>query len=179
MSDAQPDSPTSAAASGALRRLVDGGAILIRMATMADVGPIVEMETLCFARPEEQLGERTVRALVRNRRSLTLVAAAAEGGAMPQCLGWAGGFLGLRSAEPWGRVFSLAVHPAARGRGLGQTLLEESVAAMTQRGARRVFLEVREGNPAINLYRRLGFEVCGSLEHYYGSHVHAYRMVKR
>ena len=60
------------------------------------------------------------------------------------------------------RVLSLWVAPAARGRGVGEALLEALIAWAREHGARDVELAVREGNaPAIALYVRLGFVDAG------------------
>lgn len=60
------------------------------------------------------------------------------------------------------RVFSVAVHPDFRGRGIAKALVAESLRRLRARGARRVRLEVRPGNvPAVRLYERAGFETRG------------------
>jgi len=59
------------------------------------------------------------------------------------------------------REISLAVHPTARGGGIGTALLRTLI---DEAAARRValYLDVRETNPALHLYQRLGFrEVPG------------------
>lgn len=55
-------------------------------------------------------------------------------------------------------VTNIAVHPLYRGRGLGERMMRELMARAISRGARRMTLEVREGNtPAQTLYTKLGF----------------------
>jgi ribosomal-protein-alanine N-acetyltransferase len=61
----------------------------------------------------------------------------------------------------------LAVHPAHRGRGLGTVLLERFVATARARGSARLFLEMRDGNAAETLYRRLGFISIALRRDYY------------
>ena len=52
--------------------------------------------------------------------------------------------------------------------GVGKTaLLERFAAAAKARGRRRLFLEMRDGNPAETLYRRHGFEPVGRRRAYY------------
>jgi ribosomal protein S18 acetylase RimI-like enzyme len=53
---------------------------------------------------------------------------------------------------------AIATHPAARGRGLASRLTTDLIRAAFERGE-TPFLHVRAGNPAIALYRRLGFAV--------------------
>ena len=61
----------------------------------------------------------------------------------------------------------LAVRPAHRRSGVGRALLAGSVAAAVERGAVRIHLEMRDGNPAIALYNRAGFIQSGLRRHYY------------
>jgi ribosomal-protein-alanine N-acetyltransferase len=65
-------------------------------------------------------------------------------------------------------VLTIAVAEQARGRGTGRALLERLVADAAERGARRVFLEVRADNPvATALYTSAGFDPIGRRPHYY------------
>jgi len=61
----------------------------------------------------------------------------------------------------------LAVSPDYRQRGVGRRLLERFIAAAHARGATRLFLEMRDGNPAESLYRTAGFVNVGRRPHYY------------
>ena len=61
----------------------------------------------------------------------------------------------------------IAVDPAYRGRGIGARLLHRYIEAAWARGRTRLFLEMREGNPADSLYRRAGFEPIGRRRNYY------------
>jgi len=55
-------------------------------------------------------------------------------------------------------VTNIAVHPAFRGRGLGEQMMRELIDRAARRGARRMTLEVRASNtPAQGLYKKLGF----------------------
>ena len=60
-----------------------------------------------------------------------------------------------------------AVDPAWRRRGLGRILLERFAASAASRGARRLLLEMRQGNPAGNLYQNFGFVQIGRRPAYY------------
>lgn len=79
----------------------------------------------------------------------------------------AAGFTLSRGAADEEELLLIAVHPDHRGRGIGGALLERFIAAAGARGARRLFLEMREGNTAETLYRRHGFESVGRRRHYY------------
>lgn len=61
----------------------------------------------------------------------------------------------------------LGVRPAFRRRGIGSALLAHIVSQAAARGARRLHLEVRDGNPALNLYRSCGFDQIGCRPNYY------------
>ncbi|MFE1298112.1 GNAT family N-acetyltransferase [Streptomyces sp. NPDC058731] len=67
--------------------------------------------------------------------------------------------------QRWNRrlvVADLGVAPPHRGRGIGAALLERAVERGRRVGAGHVWLEVTHLNaPAVRLYRRAGFELCG------------------
>lgn len=69
----------------------------------------------------------------------------------------------LREAE----LLLLAVRRNWQRQGIGQRLLEDFVSRALLRGAERLHLEVRDGNHAINLYRRAGFTQVGRRRNYY------------
>jgi ribosomal-protein-alanine N-acetyltransferase len=60
-----------------------------------------------------------------------------------------------------------AVDPAHRRKGLGHAMLIALAAAARGRGARRLLLEMRRGNPAESLYRAFGFRPIGERPNYY------------
>lgn len=61
----------------------------------------------------------------------------------------------------------LAVKRTSQRSGAGQLLLERFVTIARQRGATRLHLEVRDGNPAVKLYSRAGFAAVGRRKNYY------------
>ena len=61
----------------------------------------------------------------------------------------------------------LAVTPTARNRGIARRLVERAAAQASIRGASRLLLEVRAGNPAASLYETLGFARIGERRDYY------------
>jgi ribosomal-protein-alanine N-acetyltransferase len=61
----------------------------------------------------------------------------------------------------------LAVAPSWRGRGIGRALLGQFVDDARGRGAHRLHLEVRDGNPAVQMYRLAGFDLAGRRSKYY------------
>jgi ribosomal-protein-alanine N-acetyltransferase len=60
-----------------------------------------------------------------------------------------------------------AVAPGHRRKGLGQRMLGDLAGAARERGARRLLLEMRRGNPAESLYRGFGFHPIGERPNYY------------
>lgn len=78
------------------------------------------------------------------------------------------GFILMRVVADEAEILTLAVHPDARRRGLGARLVREGGIAAAARGARRLFLEVAEGNvAALALYARAGFDGAGRRPGYY------------
>ena len=60
-------------------------------------------------------------------------------------------------------LVAMYVAPRARGAGVGERLVDAVLAEAAVRGRARVVLEVTEGNdPAIGLYRRMGFDFDGT-----------------
>jgi len=60
-----------------------------------------------------------------------------------------------------------AISPQYRRRGLGHQLLSQFIAQARARGVRRIFLEMRSGNPAGILYASHGFKPVGMRPRYY------------
>jgi ribosomal protein S18 acetylase RimI-like enzyme len=52
---------------------------------------------------------------------------------------------------------SVGVWPGYRGRGVGERLMRQALAEARRRGLERVSLSVEPENPALHLYRKLGF----------------------
>jgi ribosomal-protein-alanine acetyltransferase len=80
------------------------------------------------------------------------------------------GFLVARHAADECEIMNLAVAPRGRRRGTGSRLLAAALEAARERGARRVFLEVRASNlTAQRFYARHGFESAGRRRDYYAA----------
>jgi ribosomal-protein-alanine N-acetyltransferase len=77
------------------------------------------------------------------------------------------GFSLVRAVADEAELLLLAVEPARQGAGIGHALLDHFIAAARARGAARLHLEVRDGNPAIGLYRASGFVPAGRRRNYY------------
>jgi ribosomal-protein-alanine N-acetyltransferase len=77
------------------------------------------------------------------------------------------GFSLVRSIADEAELLLLAVDPPEQGRGIGHLLLDEFISAAKSAGAARLHLEVRDGNPAMALYRDAGFVPAGLRRNYY------------
>ncbi len=78
------------------------------------------------------------------------------------------GFSLIRVIVDEAELLTLAVHPEQQKTGLGRSLLQQTIALATARGATKMFLEVAADNtPAIRLYVASGFAAVGNRPHYY------------
>jgi [ribosomal protein S18]-alanine N-acetyltransferase len=77
------------------------------------------------------------------------------------------GFSLFRTVADEAELLLLAVTPEHQHRGVGRRLLEQFVEQARGAGATRVHLEVRDGNPAVQMYRRAGFQPAGRRPDYY------------
>jgi len=61
----------------------------------------------------------------------------------------------------------LAIHPAFVGKGFGRKMMQEIIALATQQGYKRIELSVATENlKAIELYKKMGFEIEGIMKKY-------------
>ncbi|MGA0567065.1 tRNA (adenosine(37)-N6)-threonylcarbamoyltransferase complex transferase subunit TsaD [Rathayibacter sp. KR2-224] len=132
---------------------------LLRRASVHDLDAIMALETSVFVSdawsPDLMHGELT------SPHSYYLVAER-EGAVV--------GYSGLRcvSGATDADIQTIAVAPSARRLGLGRSLMHDMIDEAARRGARTVFLEVRDDNPqAQSLYTSLGFEPIAVRPHYY------------
>lgn len=148
----------------AARRATAPSVTLIRPATTADLDAIVAIERASFSDPWPR---GAFLALVRRPDAHVVVAVpdpAAAAAGDPPVLGYAIAWFIVGEGE----VGNVAVHPGARGRGIGARLLDEALAEARRREAEVVFLEVRESNePARRLYASRGFVEVGRRRRYY------------
>lgn len=77
------------------------------------------------------------------------------------------GFSLVRAVADEAELLLLAVEPSEQRRGIGQALLDDFIATALAGGAHRLHLEVRDGNPAMDLYRASGFVPAGRRRNYY------------
>ncbi|MDD4714988.1 MAG: ribosomal protein S18-alanine N-acetyltransferase [Oscillospiraceae bacterium] len=78
------------------------------------------------------------------------------------------GYAGLQFVMDEGYVTNVAVHPAARRKGVGSALLRALLAFCGEKGLSFLSLEVRESNGAArSLYQSFGFQAVGLRKNYY------------
>jgi ribosomal protein S18 acetylase RimI-like enzyme len=87
-----------------------------------------------------------------------------EEGLVAEHMGQIVGFVAF-THQCWNRrteIWHLYVAPYTRGQGVGRLLVEAVAAAAGAAGMRCLWLETSTlAHPAIQFYRRLGFELCG------------------
>lgn len=129
-------------------------------ATEGDIDEIVAIERLSFARPWSRY------AFKQELRSpfsyLFCIKVQEEDGER------VAGYVGLWLIKEEAHITNIAVHPKYRRRGFARRLLEFVEQISLERGATLLTLEVRRSNqPAINMYRKKGFQITGVRKGYY------------
>jgi ribosomal-protein-alanine N-acetyltransferase len=81
--------------------------------------------------------------------------------------GEAVGFALGRNVAGEAELLLLAVKKLRQKSGVGEKLLNSFITVAEARGAKRLHLEVRDGNPALRLYARAGFSEAGRRKNYY------------
>jgi ribosomal-protein-alanine N-acetyltransferase len=79
------------------------------------------------------------------------------------------GFALYRTVADDAELLLLAVDPQSQGRGIGRQLLAHFIRDSRSTGAKRIHLEVRDGNSAVRIYQAAGFEQANRRRNYYRS----------
>lgn len=132
----------------------------LRAATLQDLDAILAIEAQSFPSPwsrQNFLGE------LSHPHAHLLVA-----GPDPPAPGEVWGYILFWLVIDEMHLLNLAVHPARRRQGLGRRLLTHALAVARRHQAVTAWLEVRPSNqPALQLYRSLGFVQVASRPRYY------------
>lgn len=146
-------------------------AISLRPAHEGDIDALLELEDTCFS--TDQLARRNFRWMIR-RAHATFILAEAAGDKL------AGYVLVLyRRGRSQGRIYSIAVNPAMRGKGIAEALLMDAEQHARQQGCRSMRLEVRPDNAAaIRLYEKRGYRAFGHYPGFYEDGTDALRLEK-
>ena len=80
------------------------------------------------------------------------------------------GFAGIISILDEAEILNIVVHKKFRNRKIGSLLLESIIELAFSLNLKIINLEVRQSNiPAIKLYEKYGFEICGLRKKYYNN----------
>jgi ribosomal-protein-alanine N-acetyltransferase len=140
--------------------------VQIRMFRAGDLVPVLAVERVAF--PEGPYTGAMFRELYRDCAGLFFVAIRSRRivGYMVTC---------VEKAEA--EIVSIGVDPKSQKMGIGTRLMERTLAALEERGIRRVELAVRTTNKdGARFYRRFGFRSAGRIRRYYEDGCDAYRM---
>ena len=131
--------------------------LLIRPMTAEDLTQVVDIEQHSFPHPWTI---EHFRDEVHYPHAFPLVAVTSEGGIA--------GYLCPSLVLDEGEILDVAVRGDCRGLGVGRLLVTEALRVFQEKGALRVYLEVRTSNQAaISLYLALGFRETGRRKRYY------------
>ncbi|EKE84832.1 GNAT family N-acetyltransferase [Idiomarina xiamenensis] len=145
-------------------------AVTIRAAKSTDFNAVAALEKQVFKEPVypdfffRQAGDLW--------SHLFIVAELAPG----QLLGYAlaAPALAPKQRELW--LLSMAVSPAAQGRGVGKQLLAAVIERAREQHFKQLLLTVHPDNPAVNLYQAFGFHSLAHEAEYFGQNEPRYRM---
>lgn len=145
-----------------------------RRAGADDARAIAALESRVFPASEDPFSVDRLRRMLRNPRAVAMVVD--DAGVV---VGWSVALVRRNASWLSGRIYSVAVDPGHAGRGIGRALVESLLAELEPLGVQRIYLEVRADNePAIKLYRSLGFAPVGWLDDYYGPGRDGMRMLR-
>lgn len=119
---------------------------------------IAEIEKVCFSRPWSQSG---IESELENESAYFYVATENETVA---------GYCGMHIVLDECYIANIAVLPQYRGNGLGKLLTAQLVNTAKEKNCAFITLEVRPSNNiAVEMYKKLGFEVIGRRKNFYSS----------
>lgn len=133
--------------------------LLIDRADGGDLDQVVAIMTAAF---DPRFGEAWTRAQcagILPMAGVTLMIARKDGKAA--------GFSLARRIMDEAELLLIAVHPDHARSGVGSALLRRFTSDQALAGAHHLHLEVRDGNPAVALYSKNGFQVVGRRSQYY------------
>jgi [ribosomal protein S18]-alanine N-acetyltransferase len=151
--------------------------VLLKSGASADLDSVMEVMNAAFGRRYGEAWTRSQLAGILPMDGVSLTLAREEGdGAII-------GFSLVRTVADESELLLLAVLPARQHEGIGRRLLDDFMDRTGASGVRRVHLEVRDGNPAVAMYRAAGFEQAGKRRNYYhapdGSRFDALTLVRK
>jgi [ribosomal protein S18]-alanine N-acetyltransferase len=140
--------------------MLTASALSVRQAGPLDAPVLAALHRACFQRSWD---ETAMAQFAAAPGTLCLIGSLGEGASSV-----AGGLLIARKAGDEAEILTFGVLPPCRNKGLGKALLQTAIARLRASGAKRLFLEVEDGNEAaLRLYRSLGAEPVGRRQGYY------------
>ena len=128
----------------------------VRAAGPLDASVLAALHRDCFERPWD---EAAMAQFASAPGTLCLIGALGD---------VVGGLLIARKAGDEAEILTFGVTPSCRNKGLGRVLLHTAVDRLRASGAKRLFLEVADGNEAaLRLYRSCGAAPVGRRKAYY------------
>jgi len=144
---------------------------MIRPATPDDIDALVEIENLCF--DTDRLSRRSFRHMITKAHAALLLDE--DDGAVRGYV-----LLLFNAGTSLARMYSIAVHPEQRSRGIGRQLMLAAEQAALAQDCVTLRLEVRMDNASsIALYESMGYRRFGFYDDYYEDHMDALRYEKR
>lgn len=143
----------------------------VRVATPEDIPTLVRLENQSF--PTDRLSSRNFRYMLSKGKAVTVVETDRAG----EIRGYA--MVLFHRGTPLARLYSIAVAPRWRGKGIGRVLMRAAEEAARERDAAYMRLEVRaDDKETQEFYKRLGYRPFGIHSHYYEDDTDAVRMDK-
>ncbi len=143
---------------------------MIRIATLDDVPQLLRLEETCFE--TDRLSRRQFRYMLTKANAVIFVF---EDGDV--LLGYV--LILFSRGTSMARLYSIAVDPDARGRGVGRALVEAAEEESRERDCAYLRLEIRKDNAAsLGLFRTMGYKQFGEFADYYEDHMDAWRFEK-
>ena len=143
----------------------------IRQAVRSDLDSILEIETICFG--PDSFSRRQLLYLITQAKGIFYVVTDKE-----KVIAYSSLISNARTHNL--RIYSIAVHPDARGRKLGQLLMKKAIGFARSHQLKKITLEVNVTNgTAIGLYLKNGFEHIRIINNYYADGSNAYYMQRK
>jgi ribosomal-protein-alanine N-acetyltransferase len=134
--------------------------IAVTRAGPHDAAAMAAIHRDCFAKPWDQ---QAMTQFLASPETLCLIGSVADSSG-----GIVGGLLIARKAADEAEILTFGVAPSCRRMGLGRALLQRAIAVLAAGGAKRLYLEIEDGNDAaLTLYRALGAVPVGKRTGYY------------
>lgn len=146
--------------------------VSIRSADKSDIKELVEIEKSSFVPSDGPLSSKSFRYHIERSNILFIASVSINDKYV------AAGYALVLPRKNSMRLYSIAVNPVYRGKGVARELLKQVIQCAAKRKVASVYLEVRPDNvAAILLYKKFGFCKTAELRDFYGEGSHGIRMI--